>query len=61
MPVTTYRLGGSGPVVRSACTGVPVWWLCRTVARAGDVRDEGLFGVVHMLGDQLLVGVLGRR
>jgi len=36
-----------------------LWWLCRTVARAGDVRGEGLFGVVHMLGDQLQIGVLG--
>jgi len=33
--------------------------LCRTVVRVGDVRAAGLFGVVHILGDQLLVGVLG--
>ncbi len=32
---------------------------CRTVVRADDVRGEGLFGVVHILGDQLLVGILG--
>ncbi len=52
-------MGGCGlVVVRSACPGLPVG-LCRTVVRADDVRGEGPFGVVHLLGDQLLVGVLG--
>jgi len=46
--------GGAVGLYRPTCVG-----LCRTVVRAGDVRGEGLVGVVHMLGDQLLVGVLG--
>ena len=58
---TTAVVGGSTKCAKSlpARTGRYLRGLCRTVARAGDVRGEGLFGVVHMLGDQLLVGVLG--
>jgi len=46
--------GGAVCLYGPTCVG-----LRRTVARANNVRGEGLFGVGHMLGDQLLVGVLG--